>query len=86
MPNTVGLIKTQVKENEGFDIDITQNENICNSNKQVGELTYNVKTMADISVTAWTTQFERLMPGFSALVYDSEGEKAHGRTLISNLR
>ena len=85
MPNTVGLIKTQVRDNEGFDIDIMQSGNFCNANRQVGDLSYDVKTIAEISVSAWIAQFEKLMPGFSAQVYDSQGEKAHGRTLISNL-
>ena len=85
MPNTVGLIKAQVKQNEGFDIEITQHGNTCNANKQVGDLSYDVKTMADISVSSWVAQFEKLVPGFSAQVIDSNGEKAHGRTLISNL-
>lgn len=83
----VNIIEKRIFEIEGFQVDIVKDEKNVRGDMQLPKQ-YEAERMTRNSMTVsdWKNKFKTQYPGYDAVVYKNDGDKASGQTKLATVR
>lgn len=83
----VNIIEKRIFEIEGFQVDIVKDEKNVRGDMQLPKQ-YEAERMTRNSMTVsdWKNKFKTQYPGYDAVVYKNNGDKASGQTKLATVR
>ena len=83
----VSIVEKRIFEVEGFQIDITQDGKNVRSDSQLPKQ-YEAEraTRNSLTVGDWKNKFKTQYPGYDAVVYKNNGDRASGQTKLATVR
>lgn len=83
----VSIVEKRIFEVEGFQIDITKDGKNVRSDSQLPKQ-YEAEraTRNSLTVGDWKNKFKTQYPGYDAVVYKNNGDRASGQTKLATVR